>query len=118
MSNNSLILGYDWGQRIEVLRQDQTAVFVDGSEWVATVRRSASDPISAEISTALGTIVRVDDNQVDVTIPGDLSALWLNETVQRLYFDLVRCDVDPPLHLGVRVTIPITRSITPTPEPH
>lgn len=82
-----------------------------GAEFKADVR--VANPISGTpletLTTADGTIARVDDDTIELTIPGTSSATWSAGIVA---LDVVRTDGVEPAHLGFTLYIPVTLPVT------
>jgi hypothetical protein len=66
-------------------------------------------PAVASLSTEAGTIVRIDDDTIEVTIPGAATALLTNTSAQ---LDIVRTDPSPDEWLGLQVSLPVVQPVT------
>lgn len=102
--------GYEWRQRIE--ETSGAGLFPSDSAWRAQVRTSVEAPVAlAELTTSNGGIVRIDDNTIEMVLPGSATVGLRGGSV---VFDLVRTDVDPDRHIGFAfaadVRLPVTRS--------
>lgn len=103
-----IVAGYDWTIRLRL--DSETASFPEGSTYVAQVRRAPHvSEVLATMSSADGTIDRVDGNTLDLTLRGSDSEGWPE---RKAYIDIVRTDIDPPQHLGFRLTVPVKLPIT------
>jgi len=107
----AVLIGYPWRLQIETA----APVFVEGAAYAGQLRLRASDPtVLATISSAEGGVLRVSDTVLEL-------ALCPDQTVAlapgRVVLDLVRVDVDPDLHLGffleIPVMLPVTRGLVP-----
>jgi hypothetical protein len=110
---NAIVAGYSW--TITVKYERVPAAFPDGIQLTAQVRpKPKSTTLLATLTLADGDIVRVDDDNITVTIGGDVSEAWINE-YDIVYLDVVRTDADPDEHygfqLGVPVIVPVTRDL-------
>lgn len=107
--SNALIAGYQWSQRFEVTRADGTPIFTSSTTWTAPVRADPNQPVLTTLTSANGQILRVDDDTIDIVISGTLSASWGDYST--IYLDLIRTDTDPDQHIGVRISIPVVKSL-------
>lgn len=100
--------GYEWKLRLQL--NATPALFPAGVKLRAQVRVSPDDakPLTT-LTVDDGQILRVDDNTIQITIPETASNKWEEGSVM---FDLVRTDVEPDQHLGVRVTVQVKKSVT------
>lgn len=102
----ALVAGYLWSIRIEM----DEAAFPVGVAVKGQVRYKVADPIVlAHLSTIDGSLIRVNDTQIDVIIDGDISKDWKAGDV---VFDLVRTDLDPDQYLGFQMVVPVVRTVT------
>lgn len=100
--------GYPWNLRLQF---DDSFIFPETATFTSHVR---SDPDSEEIivtlSTAAGTIVRVNDTTLDIIIPETDASTWpVGRTV---VFDIIRTDGGSNQHLGIRIEVPVRKAIT------
>jgi hypothetical protein len=103
--------GYPYKARLWV-RPDadgETQPFPEGCTLLADIALFVGGPAVATLSTEDGTITRIDDDTVEVSIPGAATALLTNTTAQ---LDLVRTDPSPDEWLGLRVQLPVEQPIT------
>lgn len=103
--------GYPYKARLWV-RPDadgETQPFPEGCTLLADIALFVGGPAVATLSTEEGTITRIDDDTVEVSIPGAATALLTNTTAQ---LDLVRTDPSPDEWLGLRVQLPVEQPIT------
>lgn len=99
--------GYDWTFRIIF----PNASYGVGATFTAQVRQSPDSAVLlASMTTAAGTITRIDGQTLDFLLTGVQTANWPARTV---YIDVIRTDTTPDQHLnfllGVPVKIPVTR---------
>lgn len=108
----SIVAGYEWRQRLRV-RSSEPA-FPSGVTLVGHVRSplESATPL-ATLTTADGTITRVDNETVQLVIAGATSVSWT--AYEAVLLDLVRTDTDPDQHLGFRLTIPVEMPVTRAP---
>jgi hypothetical protein len=105
--------GYAYSLRVRVTGEDGP-VFPAGCALRADLRDSPGAPrAAASLGTADGSIVRVDDDTVQIDIEGEGTAGLTDKTAA---LDLVRTDTDPDQWLGVQVILPVVRPVT-LPEP-
>ncbi len=111
MEGPVILIGYAWRLQLEA----EAPVFVEGACYAGQVRLKASDPnIMAELSSATGGIVRITDTVLELALtPSQTAGL----TPGRVVLDLVRTDLEPDLHLGflleIPVMLPVTRGLNP-----
>lgn len=99
--------GFAWGATFRL--EAEAPVFPDGVQLRAEVRVSPTYPVLATLTTANGGLVCLDGNRLAVSISDAMSAKMRPGAV---YLDIIRTDVTPPQHLGVRIHIPIRASVT------
>ena len=107
----AILIGYLWRLQIEAA----APVFVEGAAYAGQLRLRASDPtVLALISSAEGGFLRVSDTILELALRSDQTAGLMPG---RVVLDLVRIDVDPDLHLGffleIPVVLPVTRGLAP-----
>lgn len=102
----AVMIGYPWRLQIEAA----APVFVEGAAYAGQLRLRASDPtVLALISTAEGGVLRVSDMILELGLRADQTA---GLAPGRVVLDLVRIDLDPDLHLGFFLEIPIVLPVT------
>ena len=107
----AILVGYAWRLQIEA----EAPVFVEGASYAGHLRLKPSDPtLLAELSSADGGIEHVTETVLELSLtPFQTSAL----TPGRVVLDLVRTDLEPDLHLGflleIPVMLPVTRGLNP-----
>lgn len=106
VEGRALVAGYEWRQRFV----SPVALFPSGSTFSAQVRRKVDDaaPLTT-LTTADGELVRIDNETLEVIIPGADSTAW---TPGSVVFDIVRTDTTPDQHLGFRVTVAVVQAVT------
>jgi hypothetical protein len=107
-----VVIGYDWRATIQVA--SSVPAFPVGTELVAHVRNVVDDEsLLTTLSTSNGRIVRVDDFNIQVTIPGSVTD---GLEPGPIVFDLVRTDTDPDQYIGLMIymsmILPVTRGLT------
>lgn len=103
-----IVAGYAWAQRVRVTASVPT--FPDGVALTSHIRRTVADPtVMATLSTADGSLVRIDDDTIELRLSPSASAAWKPGTV---ILDLVRTDLDTPQHLSPRLTVPVVQPVT------
>ncbi len=103
--------GYPYKIRLWV-RPDadgETQPFPEGCTLLAAVAVFLGGPAVTELSTEDGTIVRIDDDTIEVKIPGSATALLTNTSAQ---LDIVRTDPSPDEWLGLQVSLPVVQPVT------
>ncbi len=99
--------GFDWNVVMRVIAAP--SLFPVGVKLRAQVRTEPGAAVLGVLTTDAGHLVRVDNDRIQITIPGSLSAKWAEGTVM---FDLVRTDLTPAVHLGLRVKVETKTSLT------
>ncbi len=102
----AILVGYQYHLHLEA----EAPLFPQGSLFIGHMRAKPSDTqILAVISSSDGSVVRVSDYVVDLTLsPAQTAGL----APGRVVLDLVRIDLDPDLHLGFSLELPVLLSIT------
>ena len=107
----AILLGYAWRLQIEA----EAPVFADAASYAGHLRLKPSDPtLLAELSSADGGIEHITDTVLELSLtPARTAGL----TPGRVVLDLVRTDLEPDLHLGflieIPVMLPVTRGLSP-----
>jgi len=107
----AILIGYLWRLQIEAA----APVFVEGAAYAGQLRLRASDPtVLATISSAESGVMWVSDTVLELALRPDQTVAL---APGRVVLDLVRVDVDPDLHLGffleIPVVLPVTRGLAP-----
>ena len=102
----AILVGYQYHLRLEA----EAPLFPTGALFIGHMRVKPSDAqILAVISSADGGVTRVSDCVVDLTLsPSQTAGL----TPGRVVLDLVRIDLEPDLHLGFSLELPVLLPIT------
>ena len=99
--------GYPWRLTIDA---GATALFPSGITIAAQFRLTVdSATVLATISTADGSIVRVSDTQINLILPDTATDDFEVGTV---FVDLVRTDLAPDEHMGIRLQVPVVQPVT------
>ena len=107
----AILIGYAWRLQIEA----EAPVFAEGASYTGHLRLKPSDPtLLAELSSADGGIQHITATLLELSLtPSQTASL----TPGRLVLDLVRTDLEPDLHLGflleIPVMLPVTRGLSP-----
>lgn len=102
----AIVIGYTYRVRIET----EAPLFPEGAALLAHIRlKPSSLNLIAALRSADGTLQRQSDYQLEITIPAQDTARMQLGTVM---LDLVRTDLDPPLHLGFALEIPVQLPVT------
>jgi hypothetical protein len=88
----------------------ETPAFPAGCAIVAEVRAFAgAAELAGTLSTAGGSLVRIDDDTIELRMPSAITAALGNDTVA---LDFVRVDVSPDVWLGIQITLPVVKTVT------
>ena len=102
----AILIGYTYRVQIET----EAPLFPEGTELLAHIRlKPSSLNLIAALRSADGTLQRQSDHRVEITIPAQDTA---NMQLGTVMLDLVRTDLDPPLHLGFSLEIPVQLPVT------
>ena len=107
----AILIGYAWRLQIEA----EAPVFAEGASYTGHLRLKPSDPtLLAELSSADGGIQHITATVLELSLtPSQTTVL----TPGRVVLDLVRTDLEPDLHLGflleIPVMLPVTRGLSP-----
>ena len=107
----AILVGYAWRLQIEA----EAPVFVEGASYAGHLRLKPSDPaVLAELSSADGGIQRITATVLELSLTPSQTAVL---SPGRVVLDLVRTDLEPDLHLGflleIPVMLPVTRGLSP-----
>jgi hypothetical protein len=107
----AILIGYPYNLQLEAA----APVFAEGAAYAGQLRARASDPaVLTTISSAEGGVLRVSDTVLELALRADQTA---GLTPGRVVLDLIRVDLDPDLHLGffleIPVMLPVTRGLAP-----
>lgn len=104
---SGIVAGYAWST--DMTLEPDAVYFPAGCALRAQVREAAGGALLATLTTADGTITRVSDTVVRVTVPASALA---DRRVPSVSFDLVRTDMAPDTHYGFIVTVPVLQPVT------
>ena len=107
----AILIGYAWRLQIEA----EAPVFADGASYAGPLRLKPSDPtLLAELSSADGGIQHITETVLELSLTPSQTAVL---SPGRVVLDLVRTDLEPDLHLGflleIPVMLPVTRGLSP-----
>ena len=102
----AILVGYAWRLQIEAA----APVFAEGASYAGHLRLKPSDPtLLAELSSADGGIERITEMVLELSLtPSQTASLAPGSAV----LDLVRTDLEPDLHLGFLLEIPVMLPVT------
>ena len=106
-----ILIGYEY--RLQL--QAEADLFPEGASVVGQARSAiTAATVVAELSTAAGSVLRVDDHTLEIVLAPAVTA---NLAPGMVVLDLVRTDLTPDRHLGfvleVPVALPVTRLSVP-----
>ena len=107
----AILVGYAWRLQIEA----EAPVFAEAASYAGHLRLKPSDPtLLAELSSADGGIEHVTKTVLELSLTPSQTAVL---SPGRVVLDLVRTDLEPDLHLGflieIPVMLPVTRGLSP-----
>jgi hypothetical protein len=101
-----ILIGYEY--RLQL--QAEADLFPHGASFAGQVRSAiAAATTVAELSTAAGSVLRVDVRTLEIVLTRDVTASLAPGTV---VLDLVRIDLTPGRHLGFVLEIPVALPVT------
>jgi hypothetical protein len=103
----ALVAGYEWAQ--EFTLEPAAPYFPMGATFRAQVRDRVGGTVLTTLTTADGTLTRVNDTTLHVTIPASASVGWES---RRVVFDVARTDLTPDTHFGWRVELTVVQPVT------
>jgi hypothetical protein len=106
-----ILIGYEYRLQLEA----EAALFPEGASFAGQVRSAITTAtVVAELSTAAGSVLRVDNRTLEIILAPEVTA---NLAPGMVVLDLVRTDLTPDRHLGfvleVPVALPVTRLSVP-----
>lgn len=102
----AIMIGYAYRLRLEA----EGALFPQGAAFTGHVRAKPGDmDILATLTSANGGLARASDSALDLQIAATDTA---GMTAGSVVVDVVRTDVDPDLHLGFALEIPVMSPVT------
>lgn len=109
LQGKAIQTGCEWRLKIKV-NSSALATFPETATFSASIRQD--DPegeVLVTLSTAAGTIIRVDGNTLELVLNGSDSASW---KAGHVVMDIIRTDLTQKIHLGFDLEIPVKRTIT------
>jgi ABC-type arginine transport system ATPase subunit len=106
-----ILIGYEYRLQLEA----EADLFPESASFVGQVRSAITvATVMAELSSAAGSVLRVDDHTLEILLAPEVTA---NLVPGMVVLDLVRTDLTPDRHLGfvleVPVALPVTRLSVP-----
>lgn len=106
-----ILIGYEY--RLQLLAEAD--LFPEGASFAGQVRSViTATSVVAELSTAAGSVLRVDGRTLEIVLPPDVTA---SLAPGGIVLDLVRTDLTPDRHLGFVLEIPVVLPVTRLPFP-
>jgi hypothetical protein len=104
-----ILIGYEY--RLQL--QAEADLFPKGASFVGQVRSAITAATTlAELSTAAGSVLRVDDHTLEIVLTPVVTA---SLAPGGIVLDLVRTDLEPNRHLGFVLEIPVALPVTRLP---
>ncbi len=104
-----ILIGYEYRLQLEA----EADLFPDGASFVGQVRNGVTAATTlAELSTAAGSVLRVDNRRLEIILSPAMTA---SLAPGGLVLDLVRTDLTPDRHLGFVLEIPVVLPVTRLP---
>lgn len=101
-----ILIGYEY--RLQL--QAEADLFPEGASFTGQVRSAITAATTlAELSTAAGSVLRVDGRTMEIVLPPDVTA---SLAPGGIVLDLVRTDLTPDCHLGFVLEIPVVLPVT------
>ena len=101
-----ILIGYEY--RLQL--QAEADLFPEGASFVGQVRNAVTaTTMVAELSTAAGSVLRVDVRTLEIVLTADVTA---SLAPGGIVLDLVRTDLTPDRHLGFVLEIPVVLPVT------
>ena len=106
-----ILIGYEY--RLQL--QAAAVLFPEGAHFVGQLRASiTAASVLAELSSAAGSILRLDDHTMEIILAPELTA---GLSPGGIVLDLVRTDLTPDRHLGFLLEVPVALPVTRFPMP-
>jgi hypothetical protein len=104
-----ILIGYEY--RLQL--QAEADLFPDGASFAGQVRSAiTAATVVAELSSAAGSVLRVDDRTLEIVLTPVVTA---SLAPGGIVLDLVRTDLEPNRHLGFVLEIPVALPVTRLP---
>lgn len=101
-----ILIGYEY--RLQL--QAEADLFPEGASFVGQVRNAVTAAtMVAELSTAAGSVLRVDVRTLEIVLTADVTA---SLAPGGIVLDFVRTDLTPDRHLGFVLEIPVVLPVT------
>jgi hypothetical protein len=101
-----ILIGYEY--RLQL--QAEADLFPEGASFVGQVRNAVTaTTMVAELSTAAGSVLRVDNRTLEIVLAPEVTA---SLAPGGIVLDLVRTDLTPDRHLGFVLEIPVVLPVT------
>ena len=109
LQGKAIQTGCEWRLKIKIT-SSALAAFPTTARFSASVRRDSADgDLLITMSSAAGSVIRVDGNTLELVLKGTDTAAWSAGTV---VLDVIRTDLTQKIHLGFELEIPVKRSVT------
>lgn len=109
LQGKAIQTGCEWRLKIKVT-SSALAAFPTTAKFTSQIRKDDADGVVlATLTSAAGTIIRVDGNSIELVLKGSETAEWKSGTV---VLDIIRTDLTQKIHLGFDLEIPVKRSVT------
>lgn len=108
LKGKAIQTGCEWRLKIKIVSSALVS-FPTSARFSAQIRDTPEGPIKATLSSASGTITRVDGNSLELLLNGTVTADWKEGKV---LMDIIRTDLPQKIHLGFDLEIPVKRTIT------
>jgi len=104
-----ILIGYEFRLQLEA----EADLFPNGASFAGQVRSAiTAATVVAELSSAAGSVLRVDDRTLEIVLAPAVTAGLAPDGV---VLDLVRTDLEPDRHLGFVLEIPVALPVTRLP---
>jgi hypothetical protein len=104
-----ILIGYEYRLQLEA----EADLFPNGASFAGQVRSAiTAATVVAELSSATGSVLRVDDRTLEIVLAPAVTAGLAPDGV---VLDLVRTDLEPDRHLGFVLEIPVALPVTRLP---
>lgn len=109
LQGKAIQTGCEWRLKIKI-QSSALAVFPTTAKFAASIRKdNAEGPVLVGLSSAAGSIIRVDGNTLELVLKSADTEVWSEGIV---VMDIIRTDLPQKIHLGFDLEIPVKRTIT------
>lgn len=109
LQGKAIQTGCEWRLKIKIV-SSALETFPSTATFSASIRKNDADgDVLTTLSTAAGSVIRVDGNTIELVLSGPDTEAWTSGTV---VMDVIRTDLTQKIHLGFDLEIPVKRSIT------